>query len=144
MRPSAWRRRRVTLAALVGAIGLAAIAVLAPDLTAGRSPETLEAAVTTAMDGPCLLPAPDMRRQHKSLLFNERTMVVRHGQRDPDASLNRCVTCHATFNAAGMAISYDDERHFCSSCHAEVAVKLDCFSCHRSTPDTDTHAGGAS
>lgn len=100
----------------------------------GRSSDNAQPAVTSATTGPCLLPAPDMRRRHKDLLFEERTKAVRQGDRNPEASLSRCITCHAVFDEAAQPIAYDDERHFCRACHLQVAVAPDCFTCHRSTP----------
>ena len=61
-------------------------------------------------------------------------MAVRHGIRDPEASLTRCVACHAVHDEAGQPVSYEDERHFCRACHMQVAIAPDCFSCHLSTP----------
>ena len=122
------------------AAGVAAVVVVAvllvPGLSAGGSGPAVESPLKTAEKGPCLLPAPDMRRQHQALLFEEQEMAVRHGLRNPQNSLNRCVTCHAVSDDDGQPIPYQDERHFCRACHRQVAVSLDCFNCHRSTPLT--------
>lgn len=142
--PSAWRRR-APLAPL--AIALAAAAFLTPALTAEKQTTAAAQATTDATadtGGPCLLPSPDMRRQHKWLLFAEQKAAVHEGRRDPAVSLERCVSCHAQFDAAGQPIQFADERHFCRGCHATVAIELDCFTCHRSTPDDTVAAGGKS
>ena len=119
----------------VSVVGVLAVAVIfGPGLSMGGADPTAEAVVKTAEEGPCLLPRADMRRRHKALLFEEQELAVRHGQRNPEASLNRCVTCHAVLDDVGQVIPYEDERHFCRACHVQVAVALDCFSCHRSTP----------
>lgn len=144
--PSAWRRR-APLALLAIAV-VAAAAFLAPALTAGQQTTIVAKAATdeatAATSGPCLLPSPDMRRQHKWLLFAERQAAVHEGRRNPAVSLERCVTCHVQVDAAGQPIDFADERHFCRGCHATVAIELDCFSCHRSTPDDTVAAGGRS
>lgn len=123
----------------IAGLALAAFAMLlVPGLSEGRSnppePAAVANPVATALPGPCLLPAPEMRRQHMEILFEERTQAVRHGVRDPEASLTRCVACHAVHDDSGQPVSYADERHFCRACHMRVAVAPDCFSCHRSTP----------
>ena len=121
-------------------LGLVAIALLAP--AAGQVRPAVLAAGSAAQ-GPCLLPAPQMRRSHMDLLYHERALAVRQGIRDPDARLQRCVTCHAVRDASGAPVSFDDQRHFCRSCHDQAAVGIDCFSCHRSTPATSVATGGA-
>ena len=55
----------------------------------------------------------------------------------------RCVTCHAVRDASGVAVSAEDPRHFCRTCHDQVAVRTDCFSCHRSTPAATLASGAA-
>ncbi len=126
------------------AVGIAAlvIAVLALRL-ANDARASLPSTEMAAARGPCLLPAEQMRRAHMDLLLHERRVAVREGIRNPQASLERCVTCHATHDAAGISLSANDPRHFCRACHDQVAVRVDCFSCHRATPaiaaaDTET------
>ncbi len=124
------------LKAVVAMAGLAFVVLLVPSLGETRSELGQPSAVKTALPGPCLLPASEMRRQHKGLLYEERTRAVRHGIRDPEASLTRCVACHAIHDEAGQPVTYEDERHFCRACHMQVAIAPDCFSCHLSTPMT--------
>ena len=127
------RRWLKPLAALAG---MALVVLLVPSLGETRTDLDQPSAVKTALPGPCLLPAPEMRRQHKGLLYEERTNAVRHGIRNPETSLTRCVACHAVHDEAGQPVTYEDERHFCRSCHMQVAIAPDCFSCHLSTPMT--------
>ncbi len=117
-------------------LAAAALLVLAPFAVASdRHGVGVDAAtVATALEGPCLMPAPEMRRHHPALLAQERVRAVRRGQRNPRHSIERCVACHAIADASGDAIPHEDERHFCRACHLRVAVAADCFSCHRSTP----------
>ena len=125
------------LAALMS--GVVAIALLAP--AAGQVRPAVLAAGSAAQ-GPCLLPAPQMRRSHMDLLYHERALAVRQGIRNPDARLERCVTCHVVRDASATPVSFEDRRHFCRTCHDQAAVGIDCFSCHRSTPATPVAIGG--
>lgn len=75
------------------------------------------------------------RKNHMSLMQHDRDLTVQDGQRDIGASLKECFDCHTTTNSAGTVLSYADEGHFCRACHDFAAVKVDCFMCHRSTPD---------
>lgn len=98
------------------------------------------AAGAYAADGQCVLPKDQIRREHPDLLKHTRSLVVHQGQRDPKLRIENCVTCHAVKDATGAAVPFSDPRHFCNSCHVKVAVHLDCFSCHRSTPAVTTEA----
>ncbi len=74
------------------------------------------------------------RKNHMVLLRHDRDLTLREGERDVQASLAECVTCHAVKDEAGNAVPITDERNFCRVCHDYAAVKPDCFTCHRSTP----------
>ncbi len=84
----------------------------------------------------CIRPTEFMRRNHMNLLLHKRDQTMREGIRTKDASLQGCVDCHAKEDEKGTPIPVNDEGQFCSTCHEYVAVKLDCFECHRTTPDT--------
>ncbi len=76
-----------------------------------------------------------MRKFHKDLMKHDRDLTVREGVRDIDASLKQCFDCHTvTDEETGDPVTYEDDRHFCKTCHQYVAVQIDCFMCHRSTP----------
>ncbi len=75
------------------------------------------------------------RRNHMDLLRHDRDLTLRDGNRDIGASLKGCFDCHAAKDDAGQIVTYQSEQHFCRTCHEYVAVKVDCFTCHRSTPD---------
>lgn len=77
-----------------------------------------------------------MRRNHMELLQHKRDITMYKGVRTKDNSLQNCINCHVTKDDAGKAIKVSNPKHFCATCHEYVAVKLDCFECHRSTPDT--------
>lgn len=84
----------------------------------------------------CVRDTSFMRRNHMKLLLHKRDDTMRNGVRTKKESLQGCINCHVTKNEAGKAIKVSDPKHFCAACHQYTAVKLDCFECHRSTPDT--------
>ncbi|MCI2400135.1 hypothetical protein [Aliiroseovarius subalbicans] len=77
-----------------------------------------------------------MRRNHMDMMKHGRDLTLREGERDIDASLGQCFDCHAVVED-GAPVTYDNEKHFCRTCHDYAAVKVDCFMCHRSTPAED-------
>ncbi len=83
----------------------------------------------------CIRPTDVMRRDHMELLKHKRDQTMRQGIRTKDASLQGCVDCHSKKDDKGVAIPVNAEGQFCSTCHQYTAVKLDCFECHRTTPD---------
>ena len=76
------------------------------------------------------------RRNHMRLMKHDRDLTMRSGDRTIGASLKACFECHSTKASDGAYVTYQDEAHFCRSCHDYAAVKVDCFTCHRSTPDS--------
>ena len=85
----------------------------------------------------CVEPTELMRKNHIRYLTHQRDLTVRFGHRPPRHSLVGCVQCHAQKNPEGRFIAVDAPGQFCQSCHAFTGVKLDCFECHATTPDTD-------
>jgi len=75
------------------------------------------------------------RRNHMDLMRHDRDLTLRDGEREIGASLKGCFDCHAAKDDAGQVVTYENEGHFCRTCHDYVAVQVDCFMCHRSTPD---------
>ncbi|KUJ80513.1 hypothetical protein AVO45_05550 [Ruegeria marisrubri] len=75
------------------------------------------------------------RKNHMALMKHDRDLTMHLGDREIGASLKGCFECHTTTNASGKILTYADEGHFCRTCHDFAAVKVDCFSCHRSTPE---------
>jgi len=75
------------------------------------------------------------RRNHMDLMRHDRDLTMRDGDREIGASLKGCFDCHAAKDDAGQIVTYKSDQHFCRACHDYVAVKVDCFMCHRSTPD---------
>ena len=74
------------------------------------------------------------RKNHMTLMQHDRDLTVRDGIRQVGASLKGCFDCHAATDAERNIVTYESDKHFCRSCHDFVAVKIDCFMCHRSTP----------
>ena len=123
----------ISLPRLVLLAGLALVATLSmvnlsvADVTPGSKAAGLES---------CIAPTADMRRNHMDKLFHKRDQTMHQGIRTADASINECVSCHAAKNDSGHFVPVTDERQFCQGCHERVAVKLDCFQCHRTTPES--------
>lgn len=76
-----------------------------------------------------------MRRWHMQMMRHDRDVTMYQGVRPVEASLNACFECHTVRDDAGTPVTVADERHFCRTCHDFAAVKVDCFDCHRSTPE---------
>ncbi len=75
------------------------------------------------------------RKYHPDMLRHDRDLTMHLGDRQVRASLKKCFDCHAARDEAGQVVTYADDRHFCRACHDYAAVKVDCFMCHRSTPE---------
>jgi len=75
------------------------------------------------------------RRNHMVMMKHDRDLTMYNGDRAVAASLGGCFDCHAVKDEAGQPVTYQDARHFCRSCHDYAAVRVDCFMCHRSTPE---------
>lgn len=75
------------------------------------------------------------RKNHMDLLRHDRDLTMRFGNREIGASLKACFDCHAVQDDDGQVVTIESEKHFCRTCHDYAAVKVDCFSCHRSTPE---------
>jgi hypothetical protein len=91
----------------------------------------------------CVADTAFMRRNHMQMMFAHRTEAVHEGVRAPKFSLAGCVSCHAVKGEDGKPVSYASDKHFCRSCHAYAAVRIDCFECHKSTPDEPAKAASA-
>ncbi|CAK0742024.1 Hdr-like menaquinol oxidoreductase cytochrome c subunit [Gammaproteobacteria bacterium] len=82
----------------------------------------------------CVEPRDVMRRYHMDYIRHQRDLTVREGVRDGRYSLAVCVDCHVQRDVRGQPIPIDEEKQFCRVCHAEAAVRIDCFSCHSRVP----------
>ncbi len=82
----------------------------------------------------CVEETAFMRSNHMDLLMHQRDSTVIDGIRTKKHSLKECVACHVVSDNEGRAVSYQDPKNFCRSCHDFAAVKIDCFECHASKP----------
>lgn len=85
----------------------------------------------------CVAPTDWMRRNHMSVLMHQRDKTVHTGVRAGPFDLKGCISCHAVKGEDGRAVTVQDSRHFCRTCHDYVAVKVDCFECHASRPEEE-------
>ena len=88
-------------------------------------------------DTQCVAPPEEMRRNHMEMLKHQRDKTLRQGVRGAPASLNGCINCHASKQTGAVL---GGKENFCESCHAYVAVKLDCWDCHQ--PKANYKASG--
>jgi len=82
----------------------------------------------------CVLPTAEMRVNHMEKILHQRDKTMYKGVRTEQFSFKQCINCHTVKDEQGQAVTFKDERHFCSSCHTYAAVTIDCFECHASTP----------
>jgi len=82
----------------------------------------------------CVKPTQEMRVNHMEYILHQRDDTMHKGIRTEQFSFKKCINCHTVKDDAGKVVTIKDERHFCNSCHTYVAVKIDCFECHASTP----------
>ncbi len=83
--------------------------------------------------GHCVNDPKFMRMNHGDLLKHQRTITVHQGIRGGRYSLERCVNCHASKKNNSVL---GTNQNFCQGCHVYAAVKIDCFECHSSRPET--------
>ena len=91
----------------------------------------------------CVEPTEDMRRHHMEYLLHQRDETMHRGIRTKRHSLKNCIECHAVKDQSGAYVTVEDKRHFCRTCHNYAAVTIDCFECHRSTPEPSSASLGA-
>lgn len=76
-----------------------------------------------------------IRKMHPEFLNHKRDKTLRQGVRTQEYSLKGCVNCHANKDTSSNTYHPVNEKdQFCSDCHEQVSVSMDCFSCHRTTP----------
>lgn len=83
----------------------------------------------------CVEPTELMRRNHMDMLIHQRDKTVHQGIRTKNHSLLECIACHAEKDTDGKFVAINAEGQFCQSCHAAVAVSMDCFQCHAAKPE---------
>jgi len=81
----------------------------------------------------CVEPTEYMRRNHMKVLDGHRDKTVHEGIRTKKYSLKECINCHASQKTGSVTAAKDN---FCVSCHSYASVKIDCFDCHSSKPQS--------
>ena len=83
----------------------------------------------------CVEPLEVMRKNHMQFILHQRDETMYKGIRTSKHSLAECINCHVAPEQDGSYARYGDDKHFCSTCHTYAAVNIDCFGCHRDTPE---------
>ena len=83
----------------------------------------------------CVEPVTEMRKNHMNFILHQRDDTMYKGIRTSKYALAECINCHVSPEQNGTYASYDEEEHFCNACHTYTAVNIDCFGCHRDTPE---------
>jgi hypothetical protein len=83
----------------------------------------------------CVEPVTVMRKNHMKFILHQRDDTMHKGIRTSKYSLAECIDCHVVPDQNGNYAHYGDDDHFCSTCHNYAAVNIDCFGCHRDTPE---------
>jgi cytochrome c553 len=121
---------------LVYMISLAVIASAteqAPAANNGRVPMPV---IPLGKGDQCVEDTEFMRRNHMNLLMHQRDETMHEGIREKQHSLKECISCHAVQGEDAVPVTVSSPQHFCRSCHDYAAVKIDCFQCHASRPES--------
>ncbi len=118
----------------LGQCGLMLFALLALTTGVPTYADAPKPIVERAVKGEqCVEPTDYMRRNHMKLLTHHRSETVHEGIRTKKYSLKECINCHASKETGSVTAAKDN---FCVSCHTYAAVKIDCFDCHSSRPQS--------
>lgn len=83
----------------------------------------------------CVEPEDVIRTKHMDMLMHQRDATMIEGIRTTKHSLKECINCHVPATKKdGTPLHYGDKEHFCTTCHAAVGQKIDCFQCHADRP----------
>ncbi len=115
-------------------------AVLAAALLFGSASDAAGPEIPRGKGDKCVADTDFMRRNHPDLLNHQRDDTVRLGRRKGKFSLRECVACHAVPGPRKIPVKYSDPKHFCRVCHDYTAVRIDCFDCHASRPESGKSA----
>lgn len=76
-----------------------------------------------------------IRKMHPEFLLHKRDKTSRQGVRTKEHSLKGCVSCHASKDEnINQYHPVNQKNQFCSDCHQQLSVTIDCFGCHRTRP----------
>jgi predicted CXXCH cytochrome family protein len=90
----------------------------------------------------CVADTDWMRRNHMTVLNHQRNDTVHYGIRTERFSLKGCIDCHAVKGTDSKPVTIASDKHFCRTCHDYAAVRVDCFECHASQPETKSTTTG--
>lgn len=81
----------------------------------------------------CSIPGEEseIRAHHFQYILHQRDKTMHQGVRTKDSSLKECINCHVPENTS---VRFGDDKHFCSACHIQAGVTIDCFQCHADRP----------
>jgi hypothetical protein len=116
---------------------VAAGLLLALPLYAGEVPSPVipKAKAKANEEFGCVEPVTEMRKNHMKFIMHQRDDTMQKGIRTTKYSLAECINCHVVPEQNGSYARYGEDKHFCSTCHTYAAVNIDCFGCHRDTPE---------
>ncbi|HRJ52137.1 MAG TPA: hypothetical protein PLE99_05180 [Candidatus Thiothrix moscowensis] len=115
-----------------------ALATLLAGCSKGPTEADLNLATAKQKANECVEPENVIRTKHMDMLMHQRDATMIEGIRTKQHSLNECINCHvAPVKADGSPLRYGDDEHFCTTCHAAVGQKIDCFQCHADRPAAD-------
>lgn len=106
----------------------------------GKAPTEADLNLATAKQKAeqCVESKEVIRTKHMDMLMHQRDATMIEGIRTTKHSLKECVNCHVPANKEdGTPLHYGDKEHFCTTCHAAVGQKIDCFQCHADRPQAD-------
>jgi hypothetical protein len=99
-------------------------------------------AIPEAAGDRCVAPTPVIRREHMTFLKHQRDRTVYDARRGEQHSLKGCIACHVRRDDNDQTIAVNAPGQFCAECHSYVAVKMDCFECHATRPDSGKRGSG--
>jgi len=128
------------MSALSGIVlSLSLVTVAVPGISDENSELIIPKATKSAGKDKCVLPVPEMRRNHKFHILHQRDETVHEGIRTKQFSLTECINCHVPVKPKGQEVRVSSNKHFCNSCHTYTAVSIDCFQCHNDQPTTNPY-----
>lgn len=115
-----------------------ALAALLAGCSKAPSEADLNLATAKQKADECVEPEGVIRTKHMDFLMHQRDATMIEGIRTQQHSLKECINCHVPATKQdGSPLHYGDKEHFCTTCHAAVGQKIDCFQCHADRPQVE-------
>lgn len=121
---------------LTARILISAITLTALLLSAVLFADVPKPVIPPAKGEHCVEPTDVIRKNHMKFLMHQRDDTVLRGIRTSKHSLVECINCHVQPDETGAYPDITSKEHFCNACHAYASVKVDCFQCHMSKPES--------